>query len=82
MGSNAQPLAVVHRGQRLAVDSWGAGPVVLMVHGCNGRGAQLGAFAPIAGPRRLSGGGARQWFLAHGFRIHKIAWLHFATTLV
>src|SRR3972149_4707596 len=42
----AQPLAVVHRGQALAVDSWGAGPVVLMVHGWNGRGAQLGAFAP------------------------------------
>ena len=42
----AQPLAVVHRGQRLAVDSWGAGPAVLMVHGWNGRGAQLGAFAP------------------------------------
>jgi len=42
----ALPLAVVHRGQRLAVDSWGAGPTVLMVHGWNGRGAQLGAFAP------------------------------------
>src|SRR3989344_1680886 len=42
----AQPLAVVHRGQPLAVDSWGVGPVVLMVHGWNGRGAQLGAFAP------------------------------------
>jgi pimeloyl-ACP methyl ester carboxylesterase len=42
----AQPLAVVHRGQALAVDSWGAGPAVLMVHGWNGRGAQLGAFAP------------------------------------
>jgi pimeloyl-ACP methyl ester carboxylesterase len=42
----AQPLAVVHRGQRLAVDSWGAGSTVLMVHGWNGRGAQLGAFAP------------------------------------
>jgi len=42
----AQPLAVVHRGRRLAVDSWGAGPTVLMVHGWNGRGAQLGAFAP------------------------------------
>jgi len=42
----AQPLSVVHRGQRLAVDSWGAGPTVLMVHGWNGRGAQLGAFAP------------------------------------
>lgn len=44
--STAQPLAVVHRGRALAVDSWGAGPAVLMVHGWNGRGAQLGAFAP------------------------------------
>ncbi len=43
----AQPLAVVHRGRPLAVDSWGAGPAVLMVHGWNGRGAQLGAFAPV-----------------------------------
>lgn len=43
----AQPLDVVHRGQRLAVDSWGTGPMVLMVHGWNGRGAQLGAFAPM-----------------------------------
>ena len=42
----AEPLAVVHRGQALAVDSWGAGPTVLMVHGWNGRGAQLGAFGP------------------------------------
>jgi pimeloyl-ACP methyl ester carboxylesterase len=44
--STAQPLAVAHRGQTLAVDAWGAGPTVLMVHGWNGRGAQLGAFAP------------------------------------
>jgi pimeloyl-ACP methyl ester carboxylesterase len=43
--STSQPLAVVHRGQRLAVDAWGTGPTVLMVHGWNGRGAQLGAFA-------------------------------------
>ncbi|MEK7758194.1 MAG: alpha/beta fold hydrolase [Pseudomonadota bacterium] len=42
----AQPLAVSHRGQALAVDTWGTGPTVLMVHGWNGRGAQLGAFAP------------------------------------
>ena len=41
----AQPLTVVHRGQRLAVDSWGAGPTVLMVHGWNGRGVQLGCVA-------------------------------------
>lgn len=44
--NTAQPLAVLHRGQALAVESWGAGPTVLMVHGWNGRGAQLGAFAP------------------------------------
>ena len=42
----AQPLSVAHRGQPLAVDAWGAGPTVLLVHGWNGRGAQLGAFAP------------------------------------
>jgi pimeloyl-ACP methyl ester carboxylesterase len=42
----AEPLAVVHRGQDLAVESWGTGPTVLMVHGWNGRGVQLGAFAP------------------------------------
>ena len=42
----SQPLDVECHGQRLAVDSWGAGPVVLMVHGWNGRGVQLGAFTP------------------------------------
>ena len=42
----AEPLAILHRGQALAVDAWGAGPTILMVHGWNGRGAQLGAFAP------------------------------------
>ncbi len=42
----SQPLAVAHRGQALAVNAWGAGPTVLLVHGWNGRGAQLGAFAP------------------------------------
>ena len=42
----AQALAVDHRGQRLAADAWGAGPTILIVHGWNGRGAQLGAFAP------------------------------------
>src|SRR3970040_1644726 len=43
----SRPLAVVHRGRELAVYSWGAGSPVLMVHGWNGRGAQLGAFAPV-----------------------------------
>jgi len=43
--STAVPLSVEFRGQRLAVESWGAGPTVLLVHGWNGRGAQLGAIA-------------------------------------
>lgn len=41
----AQALAVMHRGRPLAVHAWGAGPAVLLIHGWNGRGAQLGAFA-------------------------------------
>jgi pimeloyl-ACP methyl ester carboxylesterase len=41
----AQALAVSHRGRPLAVHAWGAGPTVLLIHGWNGRGAQLGAFA-------------------------------------
>ena len=43
---STQPLDVEFHGKRLAVDSWGAGKTVLMVHGWNGRGAQLGAFVP------------------------------------
>lgn len=43
---SAEPLTVVHRGKPLAVDTWGAGPTILLVHGWNGRGAQLGAFVP------------------------------------
>jgi pimeloyl-ACP methyl ester carboxylesterase len=43
--STSRPLAVAHRGRTLAVDAWGAGPTVLLVHGWNGRGAQLGGFA-------------------------------------
>lgn len=42
----SRPLDVEFHGQRLAVDSWGTGKTVLMVHGWNGRGAQLGAFVP------------------------------------
>lgn len=42
----AEPLAIPHRGLVLAADAWGTGPTVLLVHGWNGRGAQLGAFAP------------------------------------
>jgi pimeloyl-ACP methyl ester carboxylesterase len=44
--ASATPIAILHRGKPLAVESWGTGPTVLMVHGWNGRGAQLGAFAP------------------------------------
>jgi pimeloyl-ACP methyl ester carboxylesterase len=43
---SAQALAVEHRGRPLAVCAWGAGPNVLLLHGWNGRGAQLGAFMP------------------------------------
>lgn len=42
----AQVLAVEHRGRPLAVHAWGAGPAVLLLHGWNGRGTQLGAFMP------------------------------------
>jgi len=42
----AQTLAVEHRGRALAVHAWGAGPTVLLIHGWNGRGTQLGAFMP------------------------------------
>lgn len=46
---NAQSLRLTHRGRPLAVQQWGAGPTVLLVHGWHGRGAQLGAFAaPLA----------------------------------
>lgn len=42
----ARQIAVEHRGQSLSVHTWGTGPVVLLVHGWNGRGTQLGAFMP------------------------------------
>ncbi len=42
----AQALVVEHRGRPLAVHAWGTGPVVLLLHGWNGRGTQLGAFMP------------------------------------
>ena len=42
---NAQSLQLTHRGQPLAVQYWGTGSTVLLVHGWHGRGAQLGAFA-------------------------------------
>lgn len=37
-------LPLTHAGKHIAVYSWGAGPVILLVHGWSGRGAQLGAF--------------------------------------
>lgn len=35
----------LHDGTRLPVLTWGSGPTVLLVHGWDGRGTQLGAFA-------------------------------------
>lgn len=42
---DAQSLQLMHRGRPLAVQHWGTGPAVLLMHGWHGRGAQLGAFA-------------------------------------
>jgi pimeloyl-ACP methyl ester carboxylesterase len=41
--ADATPFTIPFEGDRLAGWSWGAGPTVLLVHGWNGRGAQLGA---------------------------------------
>lgn len=38
------PVDVQLNGTRLAALQWGEGPVVILVHGWNGRGTQLGAF--------------------------------------
>lgn len=44
----ADPCAIRSGGRSLAGWSWGSGPTVLLVHGWEGRGAQLGAFvAPL-----------------------------------
>jgi pimeloyl-ACP methyl ester carboxylesterase len=43
--TSAEPFHVELDGRRLAAWSWGAGPTVLLVHGWEGRGSQLGAFA-------------------------------------
>src|SRR5215468_10098929 len=40
----ARSWSIVRRGVRLALWSWGEGPTVLLVHGWEGRGAQLGSF--------------------------------------
>lgn len=42
----AEPFGVPYGGVELAAHAWGEGPVVLLVHGWAGRGAQLGAFVP------------------------------------
>ena len=39
---------IMHQGRAIAVHAWGQGPVVLLLHGWEGRGAQLGGFvAPL-----------------------------------
>lgn len=43
--ANAVCLPLAHAGKHIAVYSWGAGPLILLVHGWSGRGAQMGAFA-------------------------------------
>jgi pimeloyl-ACP methyl ester carboxylesterase len=48
----ARPLMV--GGRRIEMWKWGRGPVVLLVHGWGGRGAQLGAFVPPLVARGLS----------------------------
>jgi pimeloyl-ACP methyl ester carboxylesterase len=45
----AEPSRVVAAGRRLPAWSWGEGPTVLLVHGWEGRGSQMAAFAaPLA----------------------------------
>lgn len=53
--AQAEPLALSAGGLPLAAWSWGEGPVVLLVHGWAGRGAQLGALVPelVARGRRV-----------------------------
>jgi pimeloyl-ACP methyl ester carboxylesterase len=47
--AEAESFSVNWKGQRLAAWSWGSGPVVLLVHGWEGRGAQLSSYiAPLA----------------------------------
>jgi pimeloyl-ACP methyl ester carboxylesterase len=47
--ASAQWMTLSRRDRSLAVYHWGEGPTVLLMHGWNGRGAQLGAFAqPLA----------------------------------
>jgi len=42
---SAEPFDLEVAGERLSAWAWGTGPVVLLVHGWEGRGSQMGAFA-------------------------------------
>lgn len=42
--ARAQHLSFQHADKRIAIYAWGNGPIVLLVHGWSGRGAQMGAF--------------------------------------
>ena len=44
--ASGERLAIAYAGESLAAWSWGEGATVLLVHGWEGRGAQLGAFVP------------------------------------
>ncbi|MDX1503328.1 MAG: alpha/beta fold hydrolase [Thermoanaerobaculia bacterium] len=47
--ASAEPLTLAAGGRRIAGHSWGRGPTVLLLHGWEGRGSQMGAFArPLA----------------------------------
>lgn len=47
--ADADPVVVSHDEERLQGYQWGSGPVVLLVHGWDGRGSQMAAFAaPLA----------------------------------
>ena len=49
---DAEHFQITHASEKLAAYRWGKGPQVLLVHGWDGRGAQLGAFVD---PLRASG---------------------------
>lgn len=46
IATTAEHLQIDYAGKKLAALAWGTGPVVLLVHGWEGRGAQLGRFMP------------------------------------
>lgn len=43
--AQSEPIQLPHRHGPLALYRWGEGPLIVLVHGWNGRGLQLGAFA-------------------------------------